>query len=83
MRFSFLLSTPVIFAAGILKLPDLSGPLGAAIRGPVLAGALAAAAASLLAIVFLSRYFKTRTLLPFAVYCFVFGLASVIRFGVF
>jgi len=83
MRFSFLLSTPVIFAAGILKVPDLTGPLGAAIRGPVLAGALAAAAASLLAIVFLSRYFKTRTLLPFAVYCFVFGLASVIRFGVF
>ncbi len=83
MRFSFLLSTPVIFAAGILKVPDLLGPLGAGIRGPVLAGALAAAASSLFAIVFLSRYFKTRTLLPFAVYCLVFGGASAIRFGVF
>ena len=83
MRFSFLLSTPVIFAAGILKVPDLTGPLGAAIRGPVLAGALAAAAASLLAILFLSRYFKTRTLMPFAVYCLVFGFASVVRFGLF
>jgi len=83
MRFSFLLSTPVIFAAGILKVPDLTGPLGAGVRGPVLAGALAAAVSSLLAIVFLSRYFKTRTLLPFAVYCLVFGVASVIRFGVF
>jgi len=83
MRFSFLLSTPVIFAAGILKVPDLTGPLAAGIRGPVLAGALAAAVSSLCAIVFLSRYFKTRTLLPFAIYCLVFGLASTIRFGVF
>jgi undecaprenyl-diphosphatase len=83
LRFSFLLSTPVIFAAGILKVGDLAGPLGAAIRGPVAAGALAAAASSLFAIVFLSRYFKTRTLIPFAVYCLVFGFASVFRFGVF
>ena len=83
MRFSFLLSTPVIFAAGILKVPDLTGPLGAGIRGPVLAGAVAAAGASLFAILFLSRYFKTRTLLPFAVYCLAFGLASAIRFGIF
>ena len=83
MRFSFLLSTPVILAAGILKVPDLSGPLGAGIRGPVLAGTLAAAASSLLAIVFLSRYFKTRTLLPFAIYSLVFGCASAIRFGIF
>jgi undecaprenyl-diphosphatase len=83
MRFSFLLSTPVIFAAGILKVPDLTGPLGAGSRGPVLAGSLAAAAASLFAIVFLSRYFRTRTLLPFAVYSLLFGLASVVRFGIF
>ncbi len=83
MRFSFLLSTPVIFAAGILKVSDLTGPLGAAIRGPVAAGTLAAAASSLFAIVFLSRYFKTRTLLPFAIYCLVFGFASMVRFGVF
>ena len=83
LRFSFLLSTPVIFAAGILKVGDLTGPLGAAIRGPVLAGALAAAGSSLFAIVFLSRYFKTRTLIPFAVYCLVFGVVSMIHFGIF
>ncbi|MGD0997509.1 MAG: undecaprenyl-diphosphate phosphatase [Thermoleophilia bacterium] len=83
LRFSFLLSTPVIFAAGILKVPDLTGPLGAGIRGPVLAGALAAAASSLFAVVFLSRYFKTRTPLPFAGYSLVFGLASAIRLGLF
>ncbi len=83
MRFAFLLSTPVIFAAGILKLPDLTGPLSAGIRGPVVAGTLAAAASSLGAIVFLSRYFRTRTLLPFVVYSLVFGLVSVVRFGIF
>lgn len=83
MRFSFLLSTPVILAAGALKVPDLLGPLGTGIRGQVIAGSLAAVATSLFAVVFLSRYFKTRTLLPFAVYSLLFGLASAIRFGVF
>ena len=50
---------PVILAAGLVKLPDLAGPLGHGIRGPVLAGSAAAAATSLLAVVFLARYFRT------------------------
>jgi undecaprenyl-diphosphatase len=83
MRFAFLLSTPVIFAAGILKVPDLMGSLGDGTRYQVLAGSAAAAATSLFAVVFLSRYFKTRTLAPFAAYSLLFGLASVIRFGAF
>jgi undecaprenyl-diphosphatase len=83
MRLSFLLSTPVILAAGALKVPDLLGPLGDGIRPQVIAGSLAAALTSLFAVVFLSRYFRTRTLLPFAIYSLAFGLASVIRFGVF
>ena len=83
MRFSFLLSTPVIFAAGALKVPDLLGPLGNGIRPQVIAGSLAAVATSLLAVLFLTRYFRTRTLMPFAVYSLAFGLASVVRFGVF
>jgi len=83
MRFSFLLSTPVIFAAGILKVPDLLGTLGNGIRSEVVAGSVAAVLSSLFAVVFLSRYFQTRTLVPFAVYCWAFGVASVIRFGVF
>ena len=83
LRFSFLLSTPVIFAAGLLKVPDLLGSLGNGIRGQVIVGSLAAAASSLCAIIFLSRYFKTRTLVPFAAYSLAFGFASVIRFGVF
>jgi undecaprenyl-diphosphatase len=83
MRFSFLLSTPVIFAAGALKVPDLLGPLGNGIRSQVVAGSLAAVATSLFAVVFLARYFKTRTLYPFAVYSVLFGATSAIRFGVF
>jgi undecaprenyl-diphosphatase len=83
MRFSFLLSTPVILAAGILKISDLTGPLGAGVRGQIIAGSIAAAASSLFAVLFLARWFRTRTLVPFAVYCLLAGLISVIRFGLF
>jgi len=82
MRFSFLLSTPVILAAGALKISDLTGPLGAGVRGQIIAGSVAAVATSLFAVLFLARYFRTRTLVPFAVYCLAAGLISVIRFGV-
>ena len=83
MRFAFLLSTPVIFAAGAIKVPDLLGTLGNGIRGQVVVGSIAAVIGSLLAVSFLSRYFKTRTLMPFAIYSLLFGFASLIRFGVF
>ena len=81
LRFAFLLSAPVIFAAGVIKVPDLLGPLGNGIRAQVIAGSVAALIASLVAIVFLSRWFRTRTLIPFAVYSVVFGLVSVVHFG--
>jgi undecaprenyl-diphosphatase len=83
MRFSFLLSTPVILAAGALKISDLLGTLGAGVRGQIIAGSIAAAASSLFAILFLARYFRTRTLVPFAIYCLLAGLVSAIRFGIF
>lgn len=83
MRFAFLLSAPVIFAAGALKVPDLTGSLGNGIRPEILVGSAAAAASSLFAIVFLSRYFRTRTLMPFAVYSLAVGFVSAIRFGIF
>jgi undecaprenyl-diphosphatase len=77
-RFAFLLATPVILAAGVLKIPsDLFGSLGAGIKGQVLAGSLASGLAAYFSGRFLSRYFITRTLTPFAVYCFVAGLASL------
>ncbi len=83
LRFSFLLSTPVIFAAGAVKVPDLFGLLGNGIRPEIFAGSAAALLTSLFAVIFLARYFKTRTLVPFAVYSIIFGLASVVRFGIF
>jgi undecaprenyl-diphosphatase len=77
-RFSFLLATPVILAAGALKIPDLLGPLGAGIHGPILAGSIASFISAYLAVRFLDRYFHTRTLTPFALYCGVAGLAGLL-----
>jgi len=80
-RFAFLLATPVILAAGMLKVPDLFGPLGNGIHGQVLAGSLASFVGAYLAVRFLTRYFQTRTLTPFAIYCTVAGLASLVFLG--
>ena len=80
-RFSFLLATPVILAAGLYKIPDLLGPLGDGVRGQALAGAAAAGVAGYAAVRFLVRFFKTRSLLPFAAYCLVAGGLSIIRFA--
>ena len=81
-RFAFLLATPVILAAGVLKVPDLVGPLGNGIRGQILFGSVLSGLGAYVSVRFLVRYFQTRTLYPFAVYCFVFGLLSVIYLGV-
>jgi undecaprenyl-diphosphatase len=78
-RFSFLLATPVIFAAGVYKLPDLAGPLGDGVRGQALAGGVAAFTAAYLAIRWLERYFERRTLTPFAIYCFAAGGLSLVH----
>jgi undecaprenyl-diphosphatase len=80
-RFSFLLATPIILAAGVYKLPDLFGPLGDGVRGQALAGALVSGVAAYFSVRFLVRFFETRTLLPFAVYCLVAGAVSVLRFA--
>jgi undecaprenyl-diphosphatase len=81
VRFSFLLATPIILAAGLLKIPDFTGANGAGIRGQALAGAGVAFVAALLTTKFLTRYFETRTLTPFGIYCLVFGVASIARFA--
>lgn len=73
VRFGFLLATPVILGAGVYKLPDLAGHLGDGIRGQALVGAAAAFVAAIVSTKFLVRWFQTRTLTPFAVYCFGFG----------
>ncbi len=64
----------------MLKLPTLAGPAGAHIHGQVLLGALVSGLAAYVSVRFLTRYFTTRTLTPFAVYCLLAGAASIIRF---
>jgi undecaprenyl-diphosphatase len=83
-RFSFLLSAPVILAAGMLKIPDLTGPLGAGIRGPILFGSLLSGVSAFFALRFLVRYFSDpkRTLTPFAIYCLAAGLGAFIYLSV-
>jgi undecaprenyl-diphosphatase len=77
-RFAFLLATPVILAAGLLKFPDLTGHLGNGIHGQILVGSILSGVGAYLSVRFLVRYFQTRTLTPFAIYCVVFGLGSII-----
>lgn len=81
-RFSFLLATPVILAAGVLKVPDLAGPLGNGIHGQVLAGSAASFVSAYVAVRFLTRYFRSGTLRPFAWYCIVAGALSFIWLAV-
>jgi undecaprenyl-diphosphatase len=81
-RFSFLLSTPVILAAGVLKVPDLTGHLGNGIHGQILVGSILSGVGAYLSVRFLMKYFQTRTLTPFAIYCLVFGLGSVVYLSV-
>jgi undecaprenyl-diphosphatase len=79
-RFGFLLATPAILAAGLLKLPDLTGNAGAHIHGQVAVGVVVAGISAYFSVRFLMRYFESRTLTPFAVYCLVVGAASFFRF---
>jgi undecaprenyl-diphosphatase len=80
-RYAFLLATPIIGAAGVLKLPDLLGSAGDGVRGQALVGALAAAATTWLAVRFLLRFFETNRLTPFGVYCIAAGLFCVLIFA--
>jgi undecaprenyl-diphosphatase len=77
-RFGFLLATPPILAAGLLKIGDLTGPNGnGGVRGAAFLAAVFAAITAVISVHFLTRYFRTRTLRPFGIYCIVFGLFMV------
>jgi undecaprenyl-diphosphatase len=80
-RFAFLLATPIIGAAAVLKLPELFGSTGDGVRGQALVGALCSAVTAYLAVRFLMRFFETNTLMPFAIYCFAAGLAATLYFA--
>ncbi len=80
-RYSFLLATPIIAAAGFLKLPDLLGAAGDGVRGQALVAAIAAAFTTWLAVKFLLRFFETNRLTPFGIYCIVAGLTCTAIFA--
>jgi undecaprenyl-diphosphatase len=77
VRFSFLLSAPVILAAGALKLPDLAGSASAGIHGPIIVGSLLSGIGAYVSIRFLTKYFsEEKSLNPFGIYCLVAGILS-------
>lgn len=81
-RYAFLLATPVIGAAGVLKLPELLGSTGDGVRGQALVGAIAAAITTWAAVKFLLRYFETNRLSPFGIYCVCAGVFCLVVFSV-
>ncbi len=80
-RYAFLLATPIIGAAGVLKLPDLVGSAGDGVRGQALVGAIAAAITTYFAVRFLLRFFETNRLTPFGIYCILAGITCTLIFA--
>jgi len=87
-RFAFLLATPPIFAAGILKFSDLTGRIhlgnGYAsavqahdLRVAALIALVCSAVVAVFTVHFLTGYFRRANLIPFGIYCVLFGLAMV------
>lgn len=79
-RFAFLLSTPVILAAGALKLPDLLGPAGDGIRPQVVVGSVLSGVGAYLSVRFLTGYFEHRSMRPFGLYCVAAGVGCLAWF---
>ena len=82
-RFAFLLATPIIGRRGGAEAAGArSAARATASAGPALAGALARRGRrAYLSVRFLMRFFETRTLLPFAIYCLGAGIATSIYFA--
>ena len=78
--FAFLLSLPVIVGASIIKLPELFTTSANQLLGQILLGSVISFIATYISVTFLVRWFKTKTLYPFAIYCLVFGIFSFVRF---
>ena len=74
-RYSFLLATPIIAAAAALKLPLLFASGGTFI-GPAALGAVCSGTMAYLSVRFLLKYFQTKRLDPFALYCVLAGVAA-------
>jgi undecaprenyl-diphosphatase len=78
--FAFLLSLPVIVGASVVKLPELFSTDARLLLGQILLGAAVSFIATYFSVTFLVRWFKTKTLYPFAFYCLAFGIISIVRF---
>ena len=76
-RFSFLLATPIILAAGLLEVPVLLGADGRSMLALALIGGIVAGVTAWLSVKFLMRYFEFGRLDPFAYYCWAFGALSL------
>lgn len=79
--FAFLLSLPVIFGASIVKLPELFTTDANQLMGQIIAGSIVSFICTYISVTFLVRWFKTRTLYPFAIYCLIVGTLSFVRFS--
>ena len=77
-RFAFLLATPVILGAGILKIPDLFTPTALPHLSTYLLAGVVSGVAAYLSVAYLMRYFRVGRLDPFAIYCAGFGILSLI-----
>ncbi|HEV3310280.1 MAG TPA: undecaprenyl-diphosphate phosphatase [Chloroflexota bacterium] len=77
-RYAFLLATPIIFAAGLIELPDLFTTQGRHILGYAIIGAFLAGIAAYASVRYLMRYFESGRLYPFAYYCVGAGVLSLI-----
>ncbi|HET9029483.1 MAG TPA: undecaprenyl-diphosphate phosphatase [Candidatus Aquilonibacter sp.] len=83
-HFSFLLATPVIFAAALLEIPKLFAPGAHVVAFQAILGGVFAGIAAYLSVAFLTRYFKSNDLRPFGWYCLIVGAVCFVlsRMGV-
>lgn len=79
-RFSFLLATPIIGAAALLKLPQLFSSTYSQMRPAILIGSLCSAIGAYLSVRFLLKFFQSNTLKPFAIYCLIAGSMASLYF---
>jgi undecaprenyl-diphosphatase len=79
-KFSFLLATPVIFAASVLEIPELFTPGAHVVAVQAVIGCILAGITAYASVAFLTRYFKHNDLRPFGWYCVIAGVAAFLFF---
>ena len=80
-KYSFLLATPVIFAASVLEIPKLFEPSAHLVAVEAIVGGILAGLTAYASVAFLTRYFEHNDLRPFGWYCLLAGGASFILFA--